>query len=269
MSKKQAGQVSQIIDITPEQAIEWLSRTAPNQRTLKHGRIKMYASDMIDGNWKLTHQGIAFNTKGELIDGQNRLSAICRADMPVKMVVTYNVDNDAMPNIDLGIKRSGSDVYRITGESISNEMIAIARMIEEGETIYSDTKVLSPFQVKAQFEKHREAIAGVCSMIKGRHAGLTSAPVLGAFCRAWYHVPQSKLQEAMDVLMSGIIDNTKGSHTLIRLRDYLINTRLGNSGPFRMEKFRRVQRCIKAYVDNENLSKLITPGESCYKLPTP
>jgi hypothetical protein len=35
----------------------------------------------------VTHQGIAFDTQGVLVDGQHRLAAIIEADRPVELTV--------------------------------------------------------------------------------------------------------------------------------------------------------------------------------------
>lgn len=55
--------------ITVTQAKEWLV-TKANNRTLNKRHIDYLANEMRQGNWRLTHQGVAFNEKGELIDAE-------------------------------------------------------------------------------------------------------------------------------------------------------------------------------------------------------
>lgn len=62
-----------------------------NQRPLSSGTAEKYAADMRSGAWAVTHQGIAFDEDGNLIDGQQRIFAITLAGVPVKMMVTTGI----------------------------------------------------------------------------------------------------------------------------------------------------------------------------------
>lgn len=83
-----------VIDVTPEVATEMLQRNAGNQRDRKEPTINRYAEDMRLGQWRLTHQGIAFNAKGHLHDGQHRLSAVIVADVSVPLLVFFGAGAD-------------------------------------------------------------------------------------------------------------------------------------------------------------------------------
>jgi hypothetical protein len=72
--------------ITPESAAGYLAKNDRNRRQ-KETTLDAYARDMLAGKWRLTHQGIAFDDKGNLIDGQHRLGAVLRAKVPVEMLV--------------------------------------------------------------------------------------------------------------------------------------------------------------------------------------
>jgi hypothetical protein len=119
---------SQWIDITPALAKTWLENNFRN-RPLREDTVKAYARDMILGLWVATHQGIAFNDKDELIDGQHRLSAIVLANKTVRMMVTFGLPSQiagkqmtTMDAVDRGATRSVGqtlDVYRLFEPSIS------------------------------------------------------------------------------------------------------------------------------------------------------
>ena len=99
----------------------------PRQRA-----IQRYAADMTAGKWLITHQGIAFDEEGNLLDGQNRLWAIVRANVPVKMQVSTGVEGDGkirpMDVIDNGMTRSLGNQLRIShGYSNANEAAALVR----------------------------------------------------------------------------------------------------------------------------------------------
>lgn len=101
--------------ITPEIARAYLSHNVRNRKQ-KPGAQRNYARDMKNGNWQLSPNGISFFENGDLADGQNRLEAVIKADVPVEMYVTYNVRNDCSI-FDRGVSRSTADSLTIAGES--------------------------------------------------------------------------------------------------------------------------------------------------------
>lgn len=108
---------SKIITISPELAKEMLAKNMKNNRRLNHEAVRRYARIMKAGGWILSHQGIAFNDKGELIDGQHRLEAIVMANVPVTTMVTYDVcqtEGEAF-TIDVGQKRTTQNILQISG----------------------------------------------------------------------------------------------------------------------------------------------------------
>jgi hypothetical protein len=72
---------------------------------------------MRNGGWTLTHQGIAFDENGELVDGQHRLNAVIEANVPVEMNVTTNVHRQPGEafTIDMGRKRTYANVATMSG----------------------------------------------------------------------------------------------------------------------------------------------------------
>jgi hypothetical protein len=102
---------ARVVCITPEMAAKMLEKQNGN-RAVRTSVVKSYANDMACGAWKTTHQGIAFNANGELIDGQHRVAAIIMANKPINMLVTtYSecIGTISSP-FDLHIKRSISDI---------------------------------------------------------------------------------------------------------------------------------------------------------------
>lgn len=69
--------------VTPAMATKWLEEGNTHNRKVRDSVVMRYAADMKAGRWKQTHQGIAFNGDGTLLDGQHRLFAIIEADTEV------------------------------------------------------------------------------------------------------------------------------------------------------------------------------------------
>lgn len=109
---------STVEHITPEMAKDWLENcNDKHNRSISLQAAARYAHDMRNGRWHLTHQGLAFDEKGILIDGQHRLAAIVMYGAPVDMMVTYGVEREdgEILNIDGGKARTQSDRIIMAG----------------------------------------------------------------------------------------------------------------------------------------------------------
>jgi hypothetical protein len=102
---------ARVILITPEMAKEMLKKNVSN-RAIRKVVVKGYADDMLAGAWRTTHQGIAFNSNGDLVDGQHRLSAIVLANKPIEMLICTYAENFGATNspLDMHVKRTVSDI---------------------------------------------------------------------------------------------------------------------------------------------------------------
>jgi len=109
--------------VTPKMAREWLKQNV-NNRPLRTGVVAGFKSAYDRGEWKVTHQGIAFGESGKLLDGQHRLTFI--AELPEATSVAVNVttgqNDDTFDAIDQGFKRTISDIH-----SVSADLVAVGR----------------------------------------------------------------------------------------------------------------------------------------------
>lgn len=103
--------------ITPRKAKELLEKNT-NNRPVSKKRVDHYTSLMTNGKWHLTHQGIAISKTDVIIDGQHRLLAVVRANMPIDFTITYGVDDDTFKYVDVGYSRTTSNIFAI--ENIAN-----------------------------------------------------------------------------------------------------------------------------------------------------
>ncbi len=164
---------TEIVMVTPTLAKKWLERNVEN-RDIRPSVVAGLAAAIQRGEWVLSHQGIAFSKSGWLIDGQHRLLAIVEANRSVQMTVTHDVDDEAFKVMDIGVKRSVSDVLHIP-----RALGATARFFAtlEGATTSSGItpQYLVPFlEVIAPF--HADLVA-FCPTVKKTWS---SAPVQSA-----------------------------------------------------------------------------------------
>lgn len=108
---------TQLINVTPFMAREWLKTCNRMNRPIRPGHVAQLRSAFERGEYVATHQGIAFGDDDVLIDGQHRLSAIAQMpeDTYFPMLVTFGLNREAVfPVTDTThAKRSTSDALRI------------------------------------------------------------------------------------------------------------------------------------------------------------
>lgn len=141
--------------VTPSMAEKYLSRNKSN-RSLRPFRVAAYSRDMEAGHWELTHQCIAFNSAGDLIDGQHRLEAVRQSQATVSMYVArYEDRNDTamMLPFDSGAQRTHGDILRVSTRDTQTAM-AILRI---KSSAYA--KGATSNDVFQCIEKHKVALA--------------------------------------------------------------------------------------------------------------
>lgn len=117
---------SKVLTMTPEAAQRWLDEINTQNRPLSAGTVRLLASAIEAGGWKLTHQGIALDTDLSLLDGQHRLAAIAQADTPVPVYVSWGLERDTFAVIDTNRRRTAADVIGMSDLDIPNRHIASA-----------------------------------------------------------------------------------------------------------------------------------------------
>jgi hypothetical protein len=114
--------------ITPGRAAELLDANTAN-RPVSKAVVRSFAEAMRRGEWMVTHQGIAFDVTGALVDGQHRLAAIIEADVPVELTVFTEVGEGTFDVLDTGKRRTAADVLAIDGEKSSTMLAAMVRTV--------------------------------------------------------------------------------------------------------------------------------------------
>jgi hypothetical protein len=125
--------------------LEFERGTQGTNRPLSVRKINEYAVAMIKGDWRETHQGIAFDKKGHLSDGQHRLLAIVQVaeegavegetvyppipKFSVKMQVTWGLEPEAFKVLDTGLVRSPRQILAMAGYANQTHVAACARLL--------------------------------------------------------------------------------------------------------------------------------------------
>lgn len=183
------GVRSQWIEVKPAKARQWLENNFRN-RPLSDDVVAAYARDMAVGVWVATHQGIAFNDRDELIDGQHRLHAIVRSGVTVRMMVTFGLASEiagremtTMDAVDRGRTRSVSDQLRIQhGMQDGAAIAAICATL--GSVCYGErTRRLSVGQTLEIYRAFEEPVTWVIAH-RSKERGMKTTGVLAGFAFA-------------------------------------------------------------------------------------
>jgi len=195
-----------VMDVTPDLACRWLEANTQN-RAINPAHVDSLARDMKAGRWHLTHQGIAFDTHGLLVDGQHRLWAVLEADMTVTMRVFFNQPPENRCVLDTGQRRSNFDILLTTGRvgKVTTRDLATLRAMLAGPS--SHVTQWTAGEEAEQYSRHREAIQfAVEHLPTVAHRGLATAQVRAVIARAYYSADHSRLIHFCDVLRSGVPD---------------------------------------------------------------
>jgi hypothetical protein len=219
---------SKVVSITPKRAAEYLERNTAN-RPVSQRLVREFAAVMGRGEWRVTHQGIAFDTNGALVDGQHRLAAVVEADVPVEMTVFTEVPEGAFDVLDTGKRRNAADALAIEGEKSAVMLAAMVRTVwlyqhrpelswsggDAGVTNHQIVQALEQHPKLRDFVTPGEQIAAATGMIKSA-AGAASYLVTQASSR--------DLSPWFDGIVEGV-GLTKGDPRLMFRRVMFNNTR--------------------------------------------
>ena len=256
---------SEIVTITPEMAREMLDKNMKSNRRMNHDTILRYARIMKAGGWNLTHQGIAFDCNGNLIDGQHRLNAIIQANIPVQMMVTYDVerhDGEAF-TIDVGRRRTTLNIMQISGiedavyKYTSSYISSFLRWKPAGQRAAEATEIIS------YIDRHYDDVRELYDMTRtdlayGKRRQRIPAIVGAALLAAIYRGEnRDALTQFCNVYCQNDVsgcENFNAKHAL-NIRDYVRDHRDST------DVISRVESAIYAFANNKPMMRL---RDNCY-----
>lgn len=194
-----AGVQTRWMDVTPAIAELWLRRNF-NNRPMRVDTVRAYAREMRNGKWLPNHQGICFNLKDELIDGQHRLQAVVMSGVTVRMMVTFNMPikvkgtrMTGMDTVDRGNTRTVADQLKIQHGISGGSVMALLCSRLANLCSPKRTRRLSVGEVLDIEELFRDGLSFVMEHKPKAH-GLKQGGVLAAFAFALVADPEATVQ---------------------------------------------------------------------------
>lgn len=251
----------EVVMVTPAIATKWLEGNTHN-RPIYQSVVERYARDMTKGNWRVTHQGVAFNTNGTLVDGQHRLWAIIESGKTIALLVHHGLPLESQSVIDVGATRSSRDRLWLSdkfGAVTHMECAVLKRMIAGASTLPRWTSL----EEEQMFAQHKDAVRFAVNAFPGTKTRITNAVVVGVVARAYYTVPHEQLQRFCYVLFTGEALSAP-ERTILLLRDTLLmraGLRMKSSA-----EWARTEWTLRSYLAGRTNVKLAAASSELYPL---
>lgn len=257
--------VAKYVLVTPKMAAAWLKFNT-NNRKIAPLHESSLRRDLRNNRFLVTHQGIAFDWNGVLVDGQHRLEMIVAERKPVYLLVVRGVDPETREVIDCGKVRSLADSLSISdGDEApdKNELAVLKRLL----CGMGKVPRLTVFEAKAAWKMHCSVIQFACQAMPKSRAlnGIVNASVLAPVARAAYTSDLDRLRSFCTMLSLGIFHGD-GYQIVILLRNYLLQKR-GSSSVEQQERYAKTERALVAFLNRENIGRLVAVKDEQFPIP--
>jgi hypothetical protein len=168
--------------VDPTTAAEWLERSRGNRR-ISQEHVTRLSDEMRSGRWQLTHQGIAFDSDGYLIDGHHTLWAVLLSGVTVDLMVTSNLRPETIRVIDTGKTRSLQDRLTLSGlwGTVSRAEAACLKRMVRG---HARTMKRSSSDEYLDWKSNARHVRFAVSVTEGLGRGVRLAAVRAVVARA-------------------------------------------------------------------------------------
>jgi hypothetical protein len=235
-----------LLNVTPEIAYQWLKLNNFN-RPLKQRLVDKYVRQIRAGNWCRTHQGVAFDSQGVILDGQHRLWAIAQSGQSVPMLIFLNENLSVHESIDGGKPRSLLDVIRLElrDQTIKNRYILVMKAMWAGRCCVNQNDMTS-IEMSNLLRRFHKPVRFAVELLE--HSNVANNVVMGVLARAYQTVSQERLIEFCCILRDG-----DGSHPstklIVQFRNWLLRLK-DRQEATRRDIYKRTEIVLGAFVKN-------------------
>jgi len=171
---------------------------------------EQFEKDMLAGHWLVSHQGLAWDYNGVLLDGQHRLVAVYNAwtENPdfegIDTEVTYDLDPETFKIVDVGRTRRPTDILGIRGEDNRMHLASALRLLywfetkREGIFHFNRTKMTST-ELLEMLDKH----PGIREAVRRAYA-LRDVLIVSAVAVAIYLIEREHDDPHLDEFINGV-----------------------------------------------------------------
>jgi hypothetical protein len=251
--------------VTPELAADWLKNNRKN-RKLKAATLEAYTMDMRNGAWMTTHQCVAFDEDGNLIDGQHRLHGVVQSKTAVLMVVSTgwpaaSGKRKTMDAVDRGVQRSLADQLHLQHDIHPTEArraVQLCNALAAASFGLSRVRKSTTDTILAVFALYKNDLTWVMShKLDGR--GINQATVVASLAMARALWPE---QTGDFIVRLNTGENLATGNPVLSLRNWLMGPGFGEE----VSLIRQVTlHHICAAKDGVQLPQAVTNSDKAYR----
>ena len=242
--------------VTPALASEWLKKNNKN-RPLAAEKVLKFARIIDKGEWKLTHQGVAIDEDGIILDGQHRLAAVVKSGKSVYMQVSINAARNTFDCIDQSPKRTTAQVFaslKIPSASSKAAMVRVAILLGENGLVIQGQP--SGTESVTYYQKHQAAV----DFVHDNALPNTPMAVYGAILWAYLTYPV-QVRDFCLRFKSGA--NLSVGSPVLALRTWLSTRKKGGGASMQGSEAARALFAINYFIEGKKVKRLY-PIESLF-----
>lgn len=264
-----------IENITPEIAKEYLKLNRRN-RKVKPKTVESYARDILRGKFMTTHQGIAFDEEGKLLDGQHRLLAVVMSKKPVVMMVTRGIPKDATFSVDRGITRSVQDVFSIehrditsANDAITNQKI-ISGLSQLVDCNYARGRMkLNTEDIRGLYEEFQSAADSIFDNVVSKVGASIRAPMVSAAIAAVQcGVDIDAVSKFFYIFFKDDVSGCENYNiqAVLNWKRQVDAAKMNKVSIDRRKLYLGTQNAIYHFVNNTDVSRIVAPADYRYNV---
>ena len=229
-----------------------VSKSVANGRQRKHSpsRVTEYAQAMTSGIWQLTPtHSIGIASDGLIVDGQHRIMAVIKANIPVLMWVARGVNPDIFSVIDRGLGRTDFQVASMLGlPLVQAEWAALKQsLLDPSNAIGCIAPITTPEDISA-VHKYMKAEIKIAFPTFFGSSYFPAKGFRGAVIRAARKYPERKaeISEFLETSLTGT-PTPSSRKAAILMNTYLLKKNQEEGRPNNLYVF--TLKAIKAFLD--------------------
>ncbi len=205
--------------ITPAAAAKILRDHNADNREVSPSTYEKYKLIILSGQWHLTHQGLAFDTRGMLQDGQHRCEGIIAAgeidpDIKVPFAVFVGMPIENFKAIDEGRLRSAAQMLKKAGVAGGTHAVTLLRAVQAWGSPnprgYSRKDKLTNYQAFDLLDQDQEGYGDALAMCQRGYRRTNITP--GIMAAAYYLIMKAngRGNPYVEAFFKGLVNMRKG-----------------------------------------------------------
>lgn len=241
---------TRVMEVSPDLATRWLAKRPERQRNLRRGLVARYKQRMLLKQWKLVPEPISFNTNGELINGQHRLTAQVESGLTLQYNVSFDVEGDYDLPMDQGAIRTAEDRW-----GLPRGLSGIVRIVGALESGHPSLKI-DQEELPLVYDRNKRTLDWVHETFYTTKRTVMLAPVLGAVVFA-LPIDKDKIMNFAQSVHTGEL--LVSGEPAYALRNWIQQNQGHGGGQYKVAL--ATCQCLRSLLKNETLTKIhITPG---------